>query len=92
VAVEAFARGLGIGSALMAGAIDACHGCRTLRLATTNDNLSAIRFYERRGFRLTAVRPGAVMATRERKPSIPLIGENGIEIRDEIDLELALSA
>jgi hypothetical protein len=32
------------------------------------------------------------MATRERKPSIPLIGENGIEIRDEIDLELAPSA
>jgi hypothetical protein len=49
-------------------------------------------FYERRGFRLMAVRPGAVMATWERKPPIPLIGENGIEIRDEIDLELALSA
>ena len=92
VAIEAFARGRGIGSALMAGVIDACQGCRTLRLSTTNDNLSAIRFYERRGFRLMAVRPGAVMATRERKPSIPLIGENGVEIRDEIDLELTLSA
>ena len=92
VAIEAFERGCGIGSALMAGVIDACQGCRSLRLATTNDNLSAIGFYERRGFRLTAVRPGAVDAARKRKPSIPLIGENGIEIRDEIDLELALSA
>jgi hypothetical protein len=32
-----------------------------------------------------------VTATRGRKPSIPLIGENGIEIHDEIDLELALA-
>jgi GNAT superfamily N-acetyltransferase len=90
VAIEAFVRGRGIGSILMAGVIDACEGCRTLRLATTNDNLSAIGFYEHRGFQLTSVRPGAVTAARARKPSIPLIGENGIEIRDEIDLELAL--
>ena len=66
VAIEAFAHRRGIGSALMAGVIDACKGCRTLRLATTNDNLSAIRFYERRGFRLTAVRPGAVMGARAK--------------------------
>lgn len=91
VAIEAFVRGRGIGTTLMRGVIDACQGCRNLRLATTNDNLSAIGFYERRGFRLTAVRPGAVDAARERKPSIPLIGENGIEVRDEIDLEMSLT-
>jgi ribosomal protein S18 acetylase RimI-like enzyme len=34
----------------MTGVIDACDGCRSLQLATTNDNLLAIRFYERRGF------------------------------------------
>lgn len=92
VAIEAFARGRGIGSTLLTAAIELCEGCRTLRLATTNDNLAAIAFYERRGFQLTAIRPGAVDAARERKSSIPLIGENGIEIHDEIDLELALAA
>lgn len=90
VAIEAFVKGRGIGAALLAAVVLACQGCRTLRLATTNDNLSAIGFYERHGFRLTAIRPGAVDAARQRKPSIPLIGENGIEIRDEIDLELTL--
>jgi GNAT superfamily N-acetyltransferase len=92
VAIEAFIRGRGVGAALLAAVVAACEGCRILRLATTNDNLSAIGFYERRGFRLTAIRPGAVDAARERKPSIPLIGESGIEIRDEIDLELTLAA
>jgi hypothetical protein len=32
------------------------------------------------------VRPGAVEEARRLKPSIPLLAENGIPIRDEIDL------
>ena len=91
VAIEAFSRGRGIGSALLTQVIGLCEGCRTLRLATTNDNLAAIGFYERHGFSLAAIRPGAVDAARARKPSIPLIGENGIEIHDEIDLELTIA-
>ena len=58
-----------------------------LRVTTTNDNLDALRFYQRRGFRITAVRPGAVDNARLIKPSISLIGEYGIPLRDEIDLE-----
>jgi GNAT superfamily N-acetyltransferase len=58
-----------------------------LRVATTNDNLNALRFYQRRGFRITRVRPGAVDKSRLIKPSISLIGEYGIPIRDEIELE-----
>jgi hypothetical protein len=37
-----------------------------------------------------ALRPGAVNAARDRKPSIPLSGAEGIPIRDEIDLVLEL--
>jgi hypothetical protein len=58
-----------------------------LRVTTTNDNLNALRFYQRRGFRMTEVRPGAVDRARSQKPSIPLVGEFGIPIHDEIDLE-----
>ena len=61
-------------------------GARRLRVMTTNDNLRALRLYQRTGFRLEALRPGAVDAARERKPSIPLTGEDGIPVRDELDL------
>jgi hypothetical protein len=45
-----------------------------------------IRAVEEGARGLEALRPGAVDAARERKPSIPLVGDDGIPIRDEIDL------
>jgi GNAT superfamily N-acetyltransferase len=61
-------------------------GCHQITLTTTNDNIGALRFYQRRGFRIAAVRPGAVDRTRRRKPEIPRTGDFGIPLRDEIDL------
>ena len=59
---------------------------------TTNDNLRALRLYQLTGFRLEALRVGAVDAARERKPSIPASGaEAGIPVRDELDLVLDLT-
>ena len=60
-------------------------------LITTNDNLNALRFYQGRGFRLVAVHPGAVEASRRLKPQIPELGSFGIPIRDELELELSLA-
>ncbi|WP_215909533.1 hypothetical protein [Streptacidiphilus fuscans] len=57
-------------------------------LVTTNDNLDALRFYQRRGLRIVGVAPGAVDAARRFKPSIPVTGEYGIPLRDELTLEL----
>jgi GNAT superfamily N-acetyltransferase len=65
-------------------------GCRRLSVVTTNDNLDALRFYQRRGFVLVAVHPGAVDAARRLKPGIPATGTHGIAIRDEIELERPL--
>ncbi len=65
-------------------------GCRQVTLTTTNDNVGALRFYQRRGFRLTALRPGAVDRARERKPEIPRTGDFGIPLHDEIDLSCDL--
>lgn len=88
----AFERRQGIGTALLATLVEAVRGLRRIRVVTTNDNLDALRFYQRRGFRLADLRPGAVNAARERlKPSIGLRGAHGIPIRDEIELVLELS-
>jgi GNAT superfamily N-acetyltransferase len=89
VTINAFERVRGAGTALIEAAVDAAHahGCTRLRLTTTNDNLDALRFYQRRGFRLTEVRPGAVDRARQTKPEIPELGEYGIPLRDELDLE-----
>jgi acetyltransferase (GNAT) family protein len=62
-------------------------GMSVLRVTTTNDNLDALRFYQRRGFRIIAVHPGTVEESCRLKPSIPAIGEYGIPIRDELELE-----
>ena len=83
----------GAGSALIAAIRDlaASHGCRRLWVVTTNDNVDALRFYQRRGFRLAALRPGAVDESRRiLKPEIPDAGAHGIPLRDELELEIRL--
>lgn len=92
VAIEATERQRGAGTALIEAVESAARdeGCRRLWLITTNDNLDALRFYQRRGFELAAVHRGAAAASRDLKPSIPEIGEFGIRIRDEIELEKLL--
>jgi ribosomal protein S18 acetylase RimI-like enzyme len=91
VTLDSLAPSQGIGSALIDAVKTAARhsGCRALRLTTTNDNLNALRFYQKRGFALVALRPNAIESTRKVKP-IPPLGENGVPIRDEIDLELLL--
>jgi GNAT superfamily N-acetyltransferase len=84
--------GRGVGGALLDAVVEVARaaGCGGLWLATTNDNLRALRLYQRRGWRLVALRPGAVIAARRLKPGIPEIGLEGIPLRDELELELRL--
>jgi GNAT superfamily N-acetyltransferase len=78
--------GTALVEAVVAAAVEA--GCTRLWVITTNDNVDALRFYQRRGFRLTALHPGAVEDSRARlKPEIPRVGEHGIDLRDELELE-----
>lgn len=87
VSIEATPRGAGVGTRLLE-AVQRATGARRLWLVTTNDNLDALRFYQRRGFRLAALHPGAVDEARAaRKPQIPALGGYGIPVRDEIVLE-----
>jgi GNAT superfamily N-acetyltransferase len=88
VALVASVRGTGIGSSLLA-ALRELVPDRPIWLVTTNDNLDALRFYQRRGFLLRTVRPGAAdEARRTIKRAIPEIGAYGIPLRDEIELVL----
>ena len=92
VTVDAFVDGVGAGSALLEAAAEEGRrqGCRRLWLITTNDNTSALRFYQRRGMRLAALHGDAVAESRRLKPEIPETGADGIPIRDELELELVL--
>ena len=89
--IMALERHGGVGTALLDALLAAVLECDRIRVVTTNDNLDALRFYQRRGFRLVALRPGAVDEARERlKPQIGTVGELGIPLRDELELELVL--
>jgi GNAT superfamily N-acetyltransferase len=81
----------GIGTALLDALREEVADCVRISLVTTNDNLEALRFYQRRGFVLSALRAGAVDDSRRRlKPQLPRVGSFGIPMRDEIELELRL--
>jgi ribosomal protein S18 acetylase RimI-like enzyme len=84
----------GLGSALLRAAVEAARaaGCRRVWLITTNDNLNALRFYQKRGFRLRALHRNALARSRQLKPTISLLGQDGIPLRDELELELWLPA
>jgi ribosomal protein S18 acetylase RimI-like enzyme len=88
VSIDSVVQGEGVGTALLEAACEAAAaaGCRSVRLITTNDNLDALRFYQRRGFALTELRPDAVNESRRLKPQIPLVGAYDIPIRDELVL------
>jgi GNAT superfamily N-acetyltransferase len=91
--INAIEQWRGAGTALLA-AVEAAAtsaGCGRVWLITTNDNLDAQRFYQRRGYRLVAVHAGAVDAARRQKPAIPETGFYGIPIHDELELAKDLS-
>jgi GNAT superfamily N-acetyltransferase len=87
VSLDAVEKGRGIGTRLVETLVDRARaaGCGRISVATTNDNLDALRFYQRRGFVIAAVHVGAIAAARRIKPAIPLVGEHGIPIRDEVE-------
>jgi peroxiredoxin/GNAT superfamily N-acetyltransferase len=84
----------GVGSALMDRAeLEArSRKSRRLFLTTTNDNLNALRFYQRRGMRLVKVHYSMMDRYRDQGQPIPHMGMNGIPLRDELELEINLES
>lgn len=92
VSLDSLRQGQGIGTLLIEKVIEVARtkNCRRVFVITTNDNLHALGFYQKRGFELVAIHRGAVNESRKIKPSIPSIGNDGIPLRDEIELEMSL--
>lgn len=90
--LASFIHKVGIGSTLIEHVKRAAadKGCKRIWLVTTNDNLAAIRFYQLRGFSLAALYKNALEEARKLKPEIPLVGIDGIPLRDEVELEVLL--
>lgn len=93
VSLDSLREDKGIGTSLINEVIKAAREkrCQRLFLITTNDNLRALGFFQKRGFELAAIHRGAVNESRKIKSSIPLVGENDIPIRDEVELEMILT-
>ncbi len=93
VSLDSLREGEGIGTSLIERVAQEARGAGCIRvfLITTNDNLEALGFYQKRGFELVRVHRGALDRSRKIKPSIPLIGLHGIPLRDEIELEMTLT-
>jgi ribosomal protein S18 acetylase RimI-like enzyme len=94
LSINATVSGKGVGTALLRAVEDQVRqaGRRRVWLITSNDNLDALKFYQRRGYRIVAVYPGAIDEARKTKPSIPEVGYYGIPIHDELELAKDLSS
>jgi len=85
--LESVAQNIGIASALIEQVKQSAKlsGVNKVIVQTSNDNTHAFRLYQRRGFTIREIRLGAMDVARQLKPSIPLVGEDGILLRDEIE-------
>jgi len=92
ISLDSVREGQGIGTKLIHAVVEEMRSqaCKRIFLITTNDNLNALVFYQKRGFELVKIYRGAVNESRKIKPGIPLVGNDGIPLRDEIELEMSL--
>ncbi len=84
--------GRGCGDALLRAVIAYARseGCQTLRTFAGNNNLGALRFFQKRGFTITGVRPGALARLLADTPAARPPGDGAIPARDVLELELTL--
>lgn len=92
LALQSLLENRGIGSGLIRAVIETAKSRRCTRvwLITTNDNIHAIRFYQRFGFELKGVYLNALEESRKLKPSIPLLGNEGIPLKHEFEFSWTL--
>lgn len=65
-------------------------GARSIRAMVTNDNMPALVFYQKNGFRLSTLYVGAVDAYRPVMPGMLTHGYLGLPIHDALELEYPL--
>jgi GNAT superfamily N-acetyltransferase len=92
MAIESVTPNNGVGSALIKAVMAKAESenCNRVYVNTSNDNTHALRFYQRRGFTMCAVKWNEYDYLRKLKPTIPLRGDDGIPLLHEIELEIEL--
>lgn len=82
----------GIGTSLVNKVIQIAikNKCIKVKLISTNDNINAIRFYQKRGFDMVRIYYNSLEIARKIKPSIPMMGEFNIPLKHEIEFEMLL--
>ena len=92
LSLDSFQEGKGIGTGLLDTVVAEARktGMQRIMLITTNDNLPALRFYQKRGFDMSRLYCNALDRARKIKPEIPLTGMDGIPLKHEIELEMIL--
>jgi len=82
----------GVGRALMECCFAEARaaGCRRVWLVTTNNNITAIAFYQRLGMDLRALHRHALRVSRELKATIPERDADGVRIDHELEFEVLL--
>lgn len=92
ITLDSLVEGKGIGTRLIERVKEMAKekNCKRVWLITTNNNTDALKFYQKRGFVLSAIYTNAIEESRKIKPEIPAIGANNIPIRDELELEIQL--
>ena len=92
LSLDSLRENMGTGTALLQQALSDARNSGLIRvsLITTNDNLHALKYYQKRGFDMIRFYHNAVDEARKIKSEIPLIGMDGIPLKHEIELEFLL--
>jgi ribosomal protein S18 acetylase RimI-like enzyme len=87
--LETFIQNKGIGTKIIERIkeIAKTKHCKRIWLITSNENINAIKFYQKRGFHISNIYLNAMEEARKIKPETQKFS-NVIEIRDEIEFEI----
>lgn len=93
VSLDSFEERKGIGTKLVDCVLQVAKEgeCQGVWVITTNDNMNALRFYQKRNFMMTNIYVNAVEEARKIKKEIPRIGYDNIPILHEIQLDYCLA-
>jgi GNAT superfamily N-acetyltransferase len=92
IVLQSFKENIGIGTNIINSIKEKAknNNCKRLWLITTNDNIEALKYYQRRGFIISNIYINAIEESRKLKPEIPKTGNYNIPIRDEIENEIVV--
>jgi GNAT superfamily N-acetyltransferase len=89
VTLEALVQGQHIGGRLIDASEEEMrrHGVRRIIVTTTNDNIRAQGFYQRRGYRLKRIELDGMKRVRAAKVDVPETGYEGLPLLDMWEFE-----